>query len=331
MKWGKGKGKGKAAKEGGAHTFTAHARPHSTEALDALVTGLFDYAGMFPPANLELDTALAESARSLRLRRPQMVGADIVVTLQDLAKLDEGRLRTAGFGDTEVKATVVGVAADRLDDAVVDVAEKNAEMGGVLRVVGLEAHGTTFPGASLVAAAKAIPRVHVAIEPRMPDSAWVRNGPGILRLLDRIATEGVVVGLKVRGSGENAIGAGTLGWLIPQAVKQRTPFKATAGLHHPVVEAQYGNALGFVGLAAAVRFRQVLGEGFPLDAVQQCVAEAQPRAFGFDKALRWRGYEVETGRLREAVRELPFTIGSCSLGEPDEDLARLFDVPAAQG
>jgi hypothetical protein len=297
----------------------------STEALELLIDGLFDYAGMFPPASLELDAAIWESARSTKLRRPHMVAADLVVALDDLPRLDEERLRMAGFADTEAKVAVVGFESADLADATDEVAAKNDELAGVLRVVSLEPHGTTFPGAALRAAAGRLPGVQLYVEPRMPDPAWARNAPAIVRLLHRLKADGHSVGLKVRGSGGNAISAATLGWLIPQVAALGSPFKATAGLHHPLVEpARYQNTLGFVGLAAALRLRQALGDAVPLDHVQHCVAEQDPAAFSFDGELSWRGHAITLDALRQAKRDLPFTIGSCSLREPDEDLARLW-------
>ncbi len=50
------------------------------KALDALTNGLFDYAGMFPPAALSFPDALAESATFQQaLSRPSIVGADMPV------------------------------------------------------------------------------------------------------------------------------------------------------------------------------------------------------------------------------------------------------------
>jgi hypothetical protein len=297
--------------------------PVATEGLEVLVDGLFDYAGMFPPATLELDAALSEAARAPRLHRPHIMGADLVSSLDDLERLDEDRLRMAGFGDTEVRAAVVGVQGDAIDDAVVAVARRNRDLAGVLSVVSLEVHGTTFPGAGLRTAAKALPRVQLYIEPRMPDHAWARNAPAILRLLRQLQPE-TKVGLKVRGSGADAVKAQTLGWLLPQVIALGNPFKATAGLHHPILEARYGNALGFVGLAAALRLRQVLGEGMPMDALVRCLTEADPAAFSFDGELAWHGHAITVDQLRQAKKDLPFAVGSCSLREPDEDLARLW-------
>ncbi|MFO1532289.1 MAG: hypothetical protein ABR562_01100 [Thermoplasmatota archaeon] len=313
MKWGR------------SQTIEAAADPlPSTEALDVLVAGIFDYAGMFPPASLELDAAIWESARSPRLRRPHLVGADLVVSLDDLARLDEERLRMAGFGDTEARLAVVGVDVAQLPQATMAVSRKNEELAGVVRIVSLETHGINLPGTGLRDAAAALPDTRIYIEPRMPDSAWERNGPGIFRLLDRLASNDATVGLKVRGSGQTAVSAATLGQILPQVVAEEVPFKATAGLHHPVVEAQYGNALGFLGLAAALRLRGFLKEAMPPEAIAQCVAETDPKAFAFDGGLAWRGHAVPVAALREAVRMRPFAIGSCSLREPDDDLARLF-------
>jgi len=294
------------------------------DALGILLHGLFDYAGMFPPASLELDGALWESARSPTLRRPGMMGADLVLDRSDLARLDEDRFHVAGFGDTEAKVAVVGIEAGQLAEAAAEAARLNEAHGGVFRIVSLESHGTIFPGATLRDAAQAAPNVNLAIEPRLPDAGWSRNAPGILGLLERLATNGVPVGLKVRCTGPTAIQPSTLAWLLPNVVAAGIPFKATAGLHHPVVEARHGNAIGFLGLATALRLRQELGDRFTVDHVGRCLTETQAEAFSFDGEVSWRGHAITVPRLLDAMVALPFSIGSCSLREPDEDLARLF-------
>jgi len=294
------------------------------DGLTILLHGLFDYAGMFPPASLELDGALSESARSPTLRRSGMVGADLVVDRTDLPRLDEERFHVAGFGDTEAKVVVVGVESDRIAEAAAKVAQVNEAHAGVFRITSLEAHGTVFPGAALRDATQAAPGVSFAIEPRLPDAGWSRNAPGVLGLLERLATNGIDVGLKVRCSGPTAIQPATLAWLLPNVVAAGIPFKATAGLHHPIVEPHHGNAIGFLGLATALRLRQELGDAFTVDLIQRCLTETDARAFGFDGEVSWRGHAIGVPKLLDALVALPFSIGSCSLREPDEDLERLF-------
>jgi len=55
-----------------------------------------------------------------------------------------------------------------------------------------------------------------------------------------------------------------------------------------------------------------------------CLGAREAAEFGFEGGLAWRRFEIDADQLAEAVRKVPFSIGSCSLEEPDADLVRLF-------
>jgi hypothetical protein len=94
------------------------------------------------------------------------------------------------------------------------------------------------------------------------------------------------------------------------------PFKATAGLHHPVAG---GREHGFLNLLAAA----VFGEE------EKALAETDSDAFALTaESFRWRGRSVDAAELRRVRRELFVGIGSCSVREPVDDLRQLGMLPA---
>jgi hypothetical protein len=109
------------------------------------------------------------------------------------------------------------------------------------------------------------------------------------------------------------------------------PFKATAGLHHPLraeyrltyePDAPTGTMYGFLNvfLAAAL-----LCAGASLPEAEAILTERDPAALRFDDGgVEWRGIRLTTDALR-AAREAGAVVafGSCSFREPVDDLRAL--------
>lgn len=111
---------------------------------------------------------------------------------------------------------------------------------------------------------------------------------------------------KVRCGGEHVPSPEELGRFLRTCRKSRVPFKATAGLHHPLAA---DGRHGFLNVLAACAFEDddaLVGE-VELDA----------------DALRWRGREAGPGELERVRREQLVAVGSCSFFEPLEDLKEL--------
>ncbi|HEX2066313.1 MAG TPA: hypothetical protein VHI93_05815 [Candidatus Thermoplasmatota archaeon] len=294
--------------------------------LDTLTAGLFDYAGLFPPAALDLQDALREAARAPRLRRPRLVGADLVVPLDRLGEITRHGLYFNGFGDTTCTLAVVGVERKGLAAAARAVRDHDRSHAPWSKVVALEVQGDAFPAQALNtlrAAQRGLGGIRLFLEPRWSGARW-REGQGqLLALLEKLRdTQGLPsVGVKVRCAGPTAVRRATLEKLLPPLVAARIPLKATQGLHHALPT---GQELGFLPLAMAVRLLQAHGGGFAAKDLAALLRETDPAQFAFEDGVQWRGFGIQAATLKAAMAELPFTIGSCSLQEPDEELTRLF-------
>jgi hypothetical protein len=73
---------------------------------------------------------------------------------------------------------------------------------------------------------------------------------------------------------------------------------------------------GFLGLLAAFRLRQARGAKFT--QTLECLAEPDARAFDFSNGIQWNNQHVTAKELAKVPQ---FAIGSCSLHEPDQELA----------
>lgn len=104
------------------------------------------------------------------------------------------------------------------------------------------------------------------------------------------------------------------------------PWKATAGLHHPVrhVDQDTGFHMhGFLNLLAAAAFADE-GE----EAVAAILAEEDPVAFTVDdREFGLHGYRADADAIARMRRERLVAYGSCSFSEPVEDLTALGVLP----
>jgi hypothetical protein len=138
------------------------------------------------------------------------------------------------------------------------------------------------------------------------------------------------IGLKLRCGGKEAEDFPTVEQVaafLATAVGERVPFKATAGLHHPVrhVDAATGFTMhGFLNLLAG----SVFAARLPVSTIESIVAEEDPSAFAFDdESFSWRDERAPVDDIRAMRRERFVGYGSCSFDEPVEDLTALGILP----
>ena len=108
------------------------------------------------------------------------------------------------------------------------------------------------------------------------------------------------------------------------------PFKATAGLHHPVRgehrltyahDAPSGTMFGFLNVfVAGVLAAHGADEAELVDVLE----ERNATAFAFDdEGMSWRRHRVSTGELAGGRASFAMSFGSCSFREPVDELGQL--------
>lgn len=265
----------------------------------ALMTGLVDYAGLFPPAGLPM-------LEAVRRYREYLAGEDrwalgrFVVPAARLSEFSTAfaevccgehepvwGLSILGPGDwSGLTRGAVAVESVEVKAGSMTEAERElAECGGELPV---------YVEFDLGRAAAMLPTLA-----RAGARAKIRTG-GV--------TAGAIPSVEA-----------VAGFLVACA-RARVPFKATAGLHHAVrgahkltYEAESAEATmhGFanVFLAAALAWR---GEG--KRAVTETLGATE---FHFGpESVRWLGRELSTAVIAAARREFAISDGSCSFEEP---------------
>lgn len=315
--------------------------------LDLLTADLFDYAGMFPPAGLSFEAALEQSVGFHKtLSRPGLVGSELVISPASLDCLQAQSLAALGFpSKSDFRICLLGAELGspgktrEAELAGLDRLNSRPNRGhGSPRVVSYEVKAPAGMACAEIERALRPLRerlrgepLRLYVEPAWTPAQWAGRLPPLAQALERLNRDGKpVAGLKARGSGPAAVTPEVLSLVIAEVNARCLPLKATAGLHHPLVEKErYGNCLGFIGLAAALRLERALGpEEFGRESVLECLRSSTAEEFSFAGGLAWRGFRVEDARLKAALREVPLSIGSCSLEEPDQDLERLFPIHA---
>lgn len=113
-----------------------------------------------------------------------------------------------------------------------------------------------------------------------------------------------------------------LATFLSVAAKRRIPFKATAGLHHPIRSAEMH---GFLNLFVAATLAWA---GMDHSTLMQLLDETDPQAFAFrNDGLLWRNWRASTDEVIRARRDFVHSFGSCSFEEPVSDLKTLGLLP----
>ena len=271
------------------------------DARRALLRALIDYAGLFPPAQLEMEDAVAgyREARS----GPYAWMLDRFVCPS--ARLDE---LSAHGADPSWPVTVTS-----------DVSEVETALAysGSLSITAVELRLPPDTGADVVASLGNSART-VFVELPLGESTE--------ELLEAVADAGLAA--KVRCGGTAPAPEPTaLAAFIAGCAERDLAWKATAGLHHPFRDIDPESGLprhGFVNVLAAAG---LAAQGAGQADIEEVLADDDAAgAFALDAAaLHWRGREIGA----EARRRFD-GYGSCSFDEPVEDLLALGALEPAE-
>jgi hypothetical protein len=118
------------------------------------------------------------------------------------------------------------------------------------------------------------------------------------------------------------------------AANRRLPFKATAGLHHPVrsmraltyaPDSPRATMHGFLNVFAAAAFTW---HGVEYETIKDLLEETEATAFAFGaRSLEWRGRKLSAAQIADARQNFAHSFGSCSFEEPIGDLRALGLLP----
>ena len=300
------------------------------KSIDALLTGLVDYAGLFPPASEDMRPALENYAAYLRGSDRKALGR-FIVPISRLQELEESgsdlmprgpksrswhlsvlisedvraaRGEILKFNRRHSSASSKGGARGRV---VIDVAELKASTVGEI-----DHQRADLP-----------PGITAYFE--IPSSGDVSS---LVKALARVSARA-----KIRTGGvtpEAFPPAHAIIDFMSACRRETVAFKATAGLHHPVrgeyrltyeSNSQKWMMYGFLNVFIAA---VLLYAGGSDDTALSELEESEASAFSFEEdEIQWRDKRITVDRIRAARAEFAISFGSCSFREPINELARL--------
>lgn len=302
-------------------------KENSRDTLELLLSSLFDYAGMFPPAGRSFHEALKESASlPTSLKRPKMLSSDLVLDVEYASKLMTTDLRAYGFSRDISMCLLASETPQRCLECATGLLTSKRRDGLRVSISSLEAKVSMEGISAIIGTLLPFAQKHsiqLAVEPDLSTLAWETN----LHTTSS-AIQGKGIALKCRCSGPTGIGPERLSAAIIAACDTAAPFKATGGLHHPIVEQErYGNMMGFLNLAAGVLLRRVTGEKISREMLSRLLTNASFEAITTGENLAYNGIAISYDQAVTAKRIAGLSIGSCSLHEPDADIERLLCLP----
>ena len=303
----------------------------------ALFGGLIDYAGIFPPASLSLDDAAAEYRTARSGDHAWMLGRFLCTTsrLEDLAGLLTGSM-TRGEQPWSLSAVVdepPGVGALHAQ-----VFDRHMSPAARVDAVEIRLPESVSDGRSVEAAveeAKPVVEAMITISPEVVPyfevartEAWAT---GVHAAIEALASlrNGMLrrLGAKLRTGGTTPDAfpsSADVARFIVACHTTGLPYKATAGLHHPVrhhdaeldvMRHGFLNMLGAAGIARS---------GGTVDEVASVLDETDPEAFVIGASgLSVAGTRIPIPGVRAMRTSLFPAYGSCSFDEPVADLTAM--------
>jgi hypothetical protein len=318
--------------------------------LQALLAGILDYAGLFPPAKLPLHQAIHQYERYRHDPDSWMLGrflcpaerlGELATFVPSLFSSDFPlAISVLGRGGKSAPEFLTALRADV--DAIADVQNRH---GALLEITSYEVRvpGDILAGKAPDAAGKLLNDAAKIIEdPRIPrltpyyeaasGAAWRSSAILLSTVLaddNRRVGQGHgrcgPAGFKVRCGGLEAADFPSpeqVAFAITACRDASVPLKFTAGLHHPVRHFNAGvqtRMHGFLNVftAGVLAHARRLNE----DQVRRILEDEAPADFAFDDdGLRWDSLHATVAEISAARRSSVISFGSCSFEEPRDDL-----------
>jgi len=294
-----------------------------------LLLGLIDYAGLFPPATLDMSTATRKYAQYREGEYRWALGRFIVpvARLDEFEKAVEGILPDGGWEEDEFWRLSALSGGDLSSDLnrVAEFNKKYATLdspAGVAIIDAIEikaARPADIENAMKMTPAKLTPYFEIPI------------GDDPSELIKSIAETEARAKVRTGGVTADAFPSSfDLARFIKICSEEDVPFKATAGLHHPLrsvnrltyaPDSASAMMHGFLNVFLAAAFAQ---SGMEVGRLVELLEEQSPEAFQFDSGgVMWRDEMVVRGQLRNSRNLLAIAFGSCSFEEPIEDLKKI--------
>jgi hypothetical protein len=282
-----------------------------------ILGSIIDYAGLFPPAGLDMCAAVANYAAYRAGRHAWMLGR-FIVPASRLGEFESAAKHVAVSEPTEQAWRLSVLAGPDFASDLAAIVDFNLQHAAAFVVDTIELRAT-LPDEITRAMQRLPSELSAYFEvPVSSDES----------LFSAVRLAGARVKVRTGGVTAQAIpSSAELAGFLARAAAIGLAFKATAGLHHPVRSEQRltyaddsprGKMHGFLNVflaAAGVR------SGIPVAEVERLLDETSPATFHFDeRGASWDCHRWSTDELLATRQSFAISFGSCSFQEPIDDL-----------
>ena len=293
-------------------------------ALTTLLSGLVDYAGLFPPAALDMADAVREYDVHRRGPHAWMLGRFVL----PVARLGEFEQVAGPLLPRDQKAAwPLAVLASADPAETVKLA-----LGFNCRAAAPEAGAAVVDTLELKATT---PAEIAAVAPKVPTGLVtyveipLHDDPA--PLIEALRAHGARAKVRTGGVTPDAFPSpAALARFIVHCTRFGVPYKATAGLHHPLrgeyrltyaPDSPTGTMFGFLNVFLAGTIARLGGREADVVAMLE---ERDPAAIEVDGfQIRWRHFRLRADDIHYIRNRFGQSFGSCSFREPVDDLTAL--------
>lgn len=315
----------------------------SPESIKILLGSVVDYAGLFPPAKLDMASTVRNYARYLQSDESWMLGRLIVPVARleeferEFADVLNEKPSPSGRGLGEGVYGVVPLPQGEgssepwqisaLTAAASDVNQLESDLARI------EQFNERYDERAVIDVVELKTETAAAIDgalDRIPEDLFAyfelpieRDPRGLISAL-----ADAEAGAKVRTGGVTADAYPSpeqLARFITACAAADVPFKATAGLHHPL--RHYSDAVktkefGFLNVFMAGCL--IMSHDVDEATLRRVLEEESIESFSFsDTGASWRNLRLTLDDIQSARESFAVSFGSCSFDEPVEDLRHL--------
>ena len=288
------------------------------ESIRILLSEIIDYAGLFPPSEVSMAEAVLNYATYKNSNYDWMLGRFIVPA----ARLDEFWETARDFVSRDTKSgwRLSILAGEDIYEAIRKTDDFNALNAPHILCDTLEVRATTE--SKIENTVNALPDYLTAY-------FEIPNNERLADLVSTLAFLGQRAKIRTGGVTADAFPSPReIIRFVRTCLAANVPFKATAGLHHPLrcfkpltyaANAPKGTMHGFLNMFLATGFAR---EGYKSLLLEEILEDEYEEGFEFDdKGITWRdNYFLNIPQITRLRQQNIISFGSCSFDEPITDL-----------
>ena len=285
----------------------------------SLLESSIDYAGLFPPSSVSMAEAVLNYATYRNSNYAWMLGRFVTAT----ARLDEFyEVAAEPISRDREPWRIAAVAGEDIIETIRTVKLFNQQASGALvDVIEVKANS----GSKIYNTVEAMPEgvtayFELPLDERLPE------------LVSTLASHSQRAKIRTGGVTPDAFpSVSQIVRFVKTCLAANVPFKATAGLHHPIrcfrpltyeEDSVMGRMHGFLNLFLMTCFAR---EGYRTSFLDDVMEEEFNEVFTFDQnSAAWRSeYSLNVFQIEAARKYGIQSFGSCSFDEPVSDLQKL--------